>query len=205
MGLVAGDVISVTYNGEYANQQIRNVLHYRAANNGSSATPEGDLLAIAQDFANPLTNPLTTALQDALVDAFAWTGITTQRVSPTRTIQMTHASSWPGAVAGAGLPPNVAAVITKRTQTPGRKGVGSLHLTGIDAALVTDGVITNLMTFDGVATEMLAARTVAAITCTLDPVIYNPTLPPFFSARLFDTFSQDTIRVMRRRTVRVGI
>lgn len=205
MGLVTGDVIALTYNGEYANQQIRNVLHYRAANNGTSATPEGDLLAICQDFADPLTNPITAALQNCCVTDMAWTGVTAQRVFPTRTIMMTQNNSWPGGVAGTGLPPNTAAVVTKRTNTPGRRGVGSVHITAIDQNLVTNGVINDLTTFDAFATALLAARTVAAITLTLDPGLYNPGLLPFHFTRLFDTIAQDTIRVMRRRTVRVGI
>jgi hypothetical protein len=40
---------------------------------------------------------------------------------------------------------------------------------------------------------------------SIEPGLYNPTLTPGFFSRLFDTTVQDTVRVMRRRTVRVGI
>jgi len=184
MGLVTGDVVAITYNGEYAGQQIRNVLHYRAANNGTSVTPEGDLLAIAQDFAAPGTNPITTALQNCAVTDMAWTGVTAQRVFPTRTIAMTQANSWPGGIAATGMPPNTAAVITKRTNQPGRRGVGSIHITAIDQTNIVNGVLTSLLTFDDLATEMLASYVVAAITLTLDPGLYNPGLAPFNFTRL---------------------
>lgn len=205
MGLAVGDVVALTYGGTYASQQIRYNLHYQVTVAGSSTSPELDLQAMADNFAAPGTNTLTAALQACHVDSFNFDFVTAQRVSPTRTIRLVKLASFPGTIGNVGEPPNVAAVITKRTLTAGRRGIGSLHLTGVDQTAITDGLITNLVNYAALLPLLSAGRSVGAVTMSVDPGLFNPTRPPTFFSRLFDCAIQDTVRVMRRRTVRVGI
>lgn len=205
MGLNAGDVVALTYESTYDGQQIRYALHYRVTIPGSSVSPELDLDAMAQNFSSPGANTMTSVLQAAHVDAFNFDAVVAQRVWPSRTIGMRSLSSFPGLIAQPGLPANVSAVVTKRTLTPGRMGLGSLHLSGQDSTNTTLSEWTLLNTSNNVAAQMLNSRVITGIALTVEPGLFNATFPPTFFSRLFDTIPQKTIRVMRRRTVRLGI
>lgn len=204
MGLAVNDVVALTYQGTFAGQQIRYTLHWRVSTAGSSTTPELDLLAMATNFS--LTgNTLTGLLQACHVDSFNFDAVSAQRVYPTRTIRMNVLSSFPGVVAETGLPPNVAVVITKRTLTPGRQGLGSLHLAGVSQTWVTDGEVTTITDYNALAAQMASSATIPAVSMTVEPGLFNPILAPGHFSRMFDAFLQLTTRTMRRRTVRIGI
>lgn len=205
MGLSVGDVVALTYEGTYDGQQIRYVLHYRVSTAGSSTTPELDLDAMSANFSNPTSNTLTGMLRANHVNAFNFDAVVAQRVFPTRTIAMRTLSSFPGTIGQPGLPANVAAVITKRTLTPGRRGLGSIHLSGQDAGAVTNSEWTSLVNLTSLADQLLLTRTIPAVTMSVEPGLFNPTILPQAFSRLFDCPVQPTVRVMRRRTVRVGI
>lgn len=207
MGLVVGDLVAVTYKSTYAAQQIRYNLHYRVTTAGSSSSAEADLVAIATYFGSTLTNPVTMALAALHVPDFNFDSVTAQRVYPSRTISMETFSSHPGTLAGIPAPPNVAIVLTKRTLTAGRQGIGSLHLSGVNMNSIIDGEINPAIVADynPLKSALLDALTVTSIGCVIEPVLWNPGNPPTFFSRLFDILVQSTTRVMRRRTVRVGI
>lgn len=205
MGLVVNDIVALTYEATYAGQQIRYNLHYRVTVAGSSTTPELDLQAMADNFAANGTNTLTAALQACHVDTFNFDAVTAQRVYPARTIRLIKLASFPGSINQTGLPPNLAVVITKRTLTPGRMGIGSLHLSGVDINAITDGNVTTLTNYSALLPLLAAGRTVSAVTMSIEPGLFNPTFPATFFSRIFDCQTQITSRTMRRRTVRVGI
>lgn len=207
MGLAANDIVAVTYQSTFAGQQIRYNLHYRCTSAGSSTSAELDLQAIADNFANNATNTLTAAIQARHTADFNFDAVAAQRVWPVRTIRLIKLSSFPGLIANTGAPPNCAVVITKRTLTPGREGIGSLHLSGVDPGIILSGEIDPALVpnYTTLLTELPAGRTVPAVTLSIEPGLFNPTRPATFFSRLFDCTLQSTIRVMRRRTVRVGI
>jgi hypothetical protein len=207
MGLVANDIVAVTYESLYCDQQIRYCLHYKVTAPGNSTNPESDLDAIAHHFGSTVLCPLTGHIFAVSTPEIGTTGVTAQRVYPQRTIMMRYSVSIPGSHAGQGMPPNTAAVVTKRTLTPGRMGRGSLHLTAIPFDMNDRGVIApgNRVEFNPILDDLVKAQVVSAIQCTLEPGLFNPTHPPTFWSRLFDCDLMDTLRVMRRRTVRVGV
>lgn len=207
MGLAANDIVSLTYLGEFNAQQIRYCLHYRVTTPGNSTSAEGDLRAMA-DFFNTTTNPLTNAIQMChSSQGFFFHGVATQRVFPSRTINVISPGSIPGASNLPPMPPNVSIVMTKRTHTPGRAGIGSLHLSAVPIAWIIKGEVDGAQEeiFLTLATELAASQVITGISMSIEPGLYhrnNPTVP--FS-RLFDAQLQTTSRVMRRRTVHVGI
>jgi len=205
MGLVANDIIAVTYKGAYDAQQIRSILHYRCLTPGTSSTPESDLLAVAQDFASSVINPLTSKMLDCQVSTMFWEGVSAQRVYPQRTIAMTHATNFSGIVGGDGLPANSAIVLTKRTTTAGRMGTGSLHVPAVPSMWIVKSENSNMAPYQALADQMLPQYTVTAIGLTIDPGLFNPTRPPSFFSKLFDVFPNKQVRTMRRRTVGRGI
>lgn len=207
MGLAAGDVVAVTYEGEYCNQQIRYCLHYACNNPGTSTTPELDLAAIANFFANNTVCQVTIELQKVHTAGFAFNGASAQRVSPNRTVNVRKLLSFPGTLAQVGMPPNAGFTITKRTLTAGRRGMGSLHLTAMGQNNVLNGEVdpAAMPTFNNLVIALAAAQTVSAVGLSLQPGLFNPTRPPTYFSPMFDCILQQTTRTMRRRTVRVGI
>lgn len=207
MGLKLGDIVNCTYRGTYEGQEIRYVLHYRCTTNGTGATPESDLYAVSGFMVDPVQFPLFGALLDCHASDFHFKGCATSVVAPVKTTVMMGAVDLLGEIMDPCFPPNVAMVITKRTLQQGRRGRGSIHLSGCPISSVLNGEITPAGTtlYQAVANAMITAFTVPQISLTLEPGLYHPTLITAPFSRLFDARVETTSRTMRRRTVRVGI
>jgi len=207
MGLAVGDIVAITYGATADAQQIRYNLHYKVTTAGSSTTPELDLQAFADNMAGG-ANALLVALRDVHADTqFNFDFCSAQRVWPTRTIRLVKLFSQSGTVPVPPFPPNLSVVISKRTLTPGRMGLGSLHLSGVPQSFITAGEVDagHVPDYNPLISELSAARTISAVTMSVEPGLFNPSFPPTFFSRLFDCQLQITSRVMRRRTLRVGI
>jgi len=101
---------------------------------------------------------------------------------------------------------NTAVTITRRGQTANRQNISSLHIVGAnDSALADQGVLkAAYKTPLGVlGLELLTAYLLDAGATQLDPIIFHRTSPSLVTG-ITQTLTQDTLRVMRRRTVRVG-
>lgn len=207
MGLAVGDVINTTYTAVQSGQQVRYVLHWAAATAGTSSSPEGDLEAVSQFMTDPAANPLFEAIRLASTADITFTGCMCSRVWPTKTVIMNHAVSIVGGAVIAEMPPNVSVVITKRTLRPGRRGRGSLHMAAVGAPWINNGEVVGdgLTLYGDVVNELISARTIAAVSLTITPGLYNPGVVPDPFKQLFDARLETTSRTMRRRTVRVGI
>jgi hypothetical protein len=101
----------------------------------------------------------------------------------------------------------VAAVITKRTAFAGRWAVGSFHLGGLPQNAYVNGTLepTFKTSVGLVAAQLLEDITIAIVGGVYEPVIVHPVAAHDGSTVLRETDVQDTLRVMRRRTVGLGI
>jgi len=96
----------------------------------------------------------------------------------------------------------------KRTLTAGRMGIGRIQLAGIPTAVMNDGELTaGYLTTElaALASNMLGSLTTSGPVVTYTPCLYNPTAPVNKFSPIFSIVPQTTIRVMRRRTLRVGV
>jgi len=207
MGLAIGDVIGTTYTGKVDGQQIRYNLHWQTTTAGSSSSPEQDLAAISQFMTDQVGNALFAGLLAVTSANLEYTGCQCFRVHPSKTVVVDSPVSIFGSIVLADLPANVAVVITKRTLTPGRRGRGSIHLSGVPAPWIVNSEIgeDGVNPYNELANQMTEARTVAAVNLTMRPGVYNPGMLPVPFSPLFDARVETTSRTMRRRTVRVGI
>jgi hypothetical protein len=129
-----------------------------------------------------------------------------QVIAPTRFAAHRFTHNEPGTGAGLSDSPNIASTITRRGDVANRANVSSLHLavpTTVSAmanGMLLTPVLDALNDFCSYIEDDIPVATGAA---TLTPVIPHMILPNA-SVRIDQAFPQDTVRVMRRRTVRLG-
>lgn len=199
-----GATLQLTLEGSMEQQQVMTVLHYRAI----IETAIGDGYAALMLILNEVT--ASDQLKDQWLDCLstAVTNVKTraQWITPTRygaREKIVAPSS--GQVAGAAMPVNAAAAITRRSEGSGRGQLATIHLPGLVKDAVVDGLITAAqqakMTVFADAT--INTITPAGGTFTLQPIIFNraaPNLSPF----PVNYTVQRTVRTMHRRTVGLG-
>jgi hypothetical protein len=113
-----------------------------------------------------------------------------------------------GARTGVAAPQNLASVITLRGDFAGPNFLGNKHPGGVTTTDMTGGLFSNA--FLGLM-ESFAINCVAPVVVVpaaggefrFDPVIYNRSSPNL-SAYITNYAIQDSVRVMRRRTLRLG-
>jgi hypothetical protein len=134
-----------------------------------------------------------------------------QLIWPTRIMKRVLASNTAGTWLNGADTPNLASVITRRAEIADKHSVSTLHIPLPDPAVIlTEGVITNapyLAALQALAAEMKDDLVgPGAPATTLRPVIFNPAQEAPPSTRyIVQTVVNTTSRVMRRRTVGLGI
>lgn len=196
-----GGIIEVTVEGRANNQVTLSVLHYRLI--AAAGVPDGD--AAAQALLNELNNPLDLigAYAACCSNHFELVAISAQWIHPTRFHRNDQNSLIPnGQRAGDMLPPNVSAAITKLADEATRHGRGTLHMPGVPAPEVLDGLVqaNQLIRYDTLGVQIKKVRQAG----TMVPILFNR-LAPTQSVVITATRSEETSRVNRRRTVGVGI
>jgi hypothetical protein len=208
MALALGDVIQVSFRGSLFNQQILNILHFSVGVIGTGT----DYDQLSMFTSNLVTGggsvDLVLPFMACMPPEYALEEVRAQRIYPTRTVYAFTLSGAFGQYATGTETTNVAASIEKRTLTPGRMGIGRLQLAGVPTAAMNNGEVS--AAFKGtemlnLANTMIQTITTTAPVVTYNPCLFNPTATgPKFSP-LFSCIPMDTLRVMRRRTLRVGV
>lgn len=111
-----------------------------------------------------------------------------------------------GVISSTCLPPNVAGTLTKGSINATRWGRGSIHLAGFPASAVNAGVWSNAqqLLMNNIAAHVLGGFKGNPGDPVWDAVLWNHKLPARTTV-VNQCYAQETSRVERRRTVRVGI
>lgn len=206
--VAAGDIIQVIIKGEANGQTLLNVLYYKA----KSGYPEDTYAEAMEELWAAIVVDDITSITDAMVPLMGNnTGINwvqCQRVYPTRDYYYRGAADLQGTHADDCDAPNVSAVITKRSERSGRGRSGSFHLGGIANTTYALGKITpaaqSLLVTLAAGIELVQQETTDGT--GYEPGMFNPELGAGLNwSPIADTTVQETLRVMRRRTVGVGI
>lgn len=206
--IAAGNIAQVTIECQCEGQTLLNVLHYRA----KIGLPTEDYFlsmshleeAIAEGSGSGIV-PAMTPLVGLNVQFVA---CTVQRIAPARSPLLRVNIDTPGG-SGAGCDAiNVAAVITKRGEVPGRGKSGTFHLGGLARDTYLHGVMTeaSLEFLATLADKLNDEQVASGTTFVWEPVIFNPGGESIGSAQLIVFCGASrTLRVMRRRTIGYGI
>lgn len=206
-GFAVGDIIEVTFKGDVYNQTVLNILHYRVLTAATgSTTVQSDSLATAEHVGPAGGADIWTLMALLLANDYNLEGVRVQDVFPVRYAPVFAALPAQG-TGGPGNSTNLAGVITKQTRLSGRDQVGSIHLGPIadgdqDQGFMAGTWLTDAQSLADAMEVVLSP--VAGL--TLEPVIWHRTVPATgtYSTRITNCTPRDTLRVMRRRTVRVG-
>lgn len=202
-------ILEVTFVGLYQGSTILNVFHYRLLS-ASSAIFDGDLVVDAA-IAKLQTDPLgaANAFRDCVNVAFELLHVRYQWIYPIRFSPLTSDNNCGGGtVVGQELPSNVAGVFLKRSIFAGPHGHGSCHMSGLSVQSVVGPVLsaeykTDLSVFAARMDDTISLSEILS-GASLAPVLYDRSSPAT-SALWNETQVMESVRVMRRRTLGVGI
>lgn len=200
-----GDCMEITIDMRMNGQVLLSVFHYLINTGGGpvdgvTAIEEMNVLwnssapdTFLSDYAGCITGAVTI---NAIV--FQWI-TTTRRARVVKAPEVTG-----GILTGDTMPQNLAAAITKRSETAGRRGVGTLHMPAILVANVSAGQLTTtgLAVYDDFLPR-LSEEILLVTSGRMIPVVYHRTNPAL-SAPITGAEQQRTVRTMHRRTVGVG-
>jgi len=203
--LETNDIVEVRINYEQNLQRLMNVFHYIVTANGRSNLGAEDL-AIFATAINSDPAQWSQIWKLHMSDQCTLVSVNAQKIYPTR---YPYEGDYVSNVGDSGSPPmpqNVQGSITKVGETATRHGIGHVEVPG----LVADQVLNGELTVAGKAalddlgpTLLLNYSAVAPGTVTMRPVLFNRASP--LGSQIVTAFRrQDTVRVARRRTVRVG-
>jgi len=209
MSVSAGDVFAAYVIGDIFGQRTMLTLGYKITAVGSAVSEAAAAVQIAFNLSGQVgsTVNLESPLRAVLPPDWELISIRAQRVRPIRMalqelilgVNGTHASSTEAT--------NQAAVITMRSQLAGRKYVSNKHIGPLPqgATVQTNGLLTPAYKalLQDVADKLNLVMVDVPLGMTAEPGIINADLGVNFT-KFTVGIPQDTIRVMRRRTVRVG-
>lgn len=172
----ADDIFEVRIEGLITNQyRWNNVLHYRLAT--ETETP---LFDVPRELAETVFTLYATQFGPELSNDLTLSSSRCSRIYPAVGVPAVYIPSLPvgGSVTGGSLPPDVAAVLTKRTDKAGRSFLGRMYLTGIPRdSVVVDQIST--VAAPGLANAgeaVLADRVTLSTNEDFDPCVFSTKL-----------------------------
>lgn len=199
-----GGILEVTFEGLLAAQQVMVTHHYRVL--------EADIVNlddfVALEFGPWLegnNNPFD-AFVESISDQVTNLAIYVQAIYPNRYRYVQYVTGISnGDLVGAVLPPNDGYAITKRGDQANRHNIGTMHVPGVRASDVTDGILSaGLVALANVLATALTLKVDGLAGATeLEPVLWNVHSPEDCPV-VTQAHVQPTSRVNRRRTVGVG-
>lgn len=208
---VVGDMFLLTANGVYAQQRIMLTHNYRliAIDPGITVELATSTLIKGVRAGAGGSDLWETKYLAALPPQYTLDNWQAQLIEPQRFVPVNFTRNVAGTHAGDTETGNQAAVITLRTEKSGRNQVSNKHIGPIpqDVAVQDDGLVTAAYkTILGtLATALLANYQDAATGAIFQPVINHHTSPVVTYDPLKTYVLGSTLRVMRRRTVGLGI
>lgn len=199
-----GDIIEVRLNMSMNGQRLLNVCHYR---NGTDEVPDAQdvmqeqLAALFDGGLGDISNEYISALANNLTLDYA----DMQVIYPLRRAYERFTIGVPCTSLDVPLPQNIQGSITKRSSFPGPSGHGRIEVPGITQEMTVDGKMSTsgLSTLTLIGTVWQEPLTLGTFTGAAPSIIYHRANPSL-SLNWESTTVQDTVRVARRRTVRVG-
>jgi len=200
-----GDVLEVSFKGTYQGQRFLTILHY-AVDTGFVAT---DGPTMINDFnaafnlagaGNGMQRYADCLNANANIEQVVYQFIALVRRA--RVVKVPAVGL--GQVIGTDSPPNIAAALTKQSDTAGRHGYGTVHMPALVNESFAGGTLTigGLAVYGGFLSELFRIYTLGGGRSLL-PVIFRRA-DPANSVVVLRSIAQDPVRTMHRRTVGVG-
>jgi len=201
------DIAQVTVWATYQSSKILNVFHYEAVVPGGEPDGPGEIAALALKFVQAVVDPAAgTKWIDWVVPEYHFDYAIAQIVYPLRRYYLDSDINLDGIEVGPGCPSNIGATTLLRSNKVGRGRSGSKHWTGmanitLDAGVVQLGLRTQI---NETVDKALANIPGIAGGLTWEPRIWNASKPADIN-RIISKYTYPETRIMRRRTLHLGI
>jgi len=202
----SGARLLITFEGIHMGQQVMTTTCWRVTSFGP--VPDGSAMLEAVYTAITAAGKLYPTWRDCLSEEVTGIKMKLQWVQPVRYAhRQFDVTPNTGDVVGVSMPSNVAAVITRRTDGVGPGQFGNLHMPGVPRTFISDGYLTTdaTLVYAAFAVEAITgfSATAGADTADFKPEPYSQTAP--LVENPYTTYAiQDTSRVERRRSIRLG-
>jgi len=206
--IVDGDIIELRAYYQMSGQTLMNVFHYKADETSADLDMVFALQFALNEWAeNPALWPqvwASNATEDCTIVKLA-----AQKIFPSRYFHVSKIVDIPGTTDTTGspsLPQNVQLSVTKVSDAVGRGRTGRVEVPGLHSDLVTPGTITPaaILWLEALGESMKLSIDMEELSPSkLKPVILHR-FAPAGSPELLTYRVQETVRVVRRRTVGVG-
>jgi len=207
--LALNDIVAITIVGTVANQHVENVLHFKADNPPDPAEDYTDgLQSLIGSIKNDVASGIFASLLDCIGNNVGIDYVQAQRVYPQRDFYTRIYEAQPGLHANECSLSNIAATVTKQSERAGRGRSGSFHVFGIPDGVWVDGVWDGayLALLDELADNLINNQREFGGLDVWWPGMFNGSLGAGNNwSGIVGCTPGDTVRVMRRRTVRLGI
>lgn len=205
--LVVGDIVQTIIESEVLGQRCLNVLYYRARSGMPTVTYFEAMDALNDAVLNGTVSSIVEAMVPLMGDNTKVKRVQSQRVYPSRDIYVRMAANVLGTVVELCRTPNIAFVITKTSELSGRGRNGSFHLAGVTDQHYTAGYVTEvgIGLLNTLGDKINDPQVADGGEFVFEPGMYHPGAGAGFNWHyMVGTNSQETVRVMRRRTVGLG-
>jgi len=200
-----GDLMTWTLVGRVHGQRTMNTFHYRARI--ASSLPTQAAAAAAFDTFSKAAGGLEARLRGCTSQAFAIEERWFQIIKPARFEKIIITGSVAGNLDVAQTTQNIQASITRRGEMGNRKNVGGIRVVlGTSDDVVQNGIIEpgQVANLELLAQSMEQTVVTAGAVVTWDPLVSMPANTADY-VNISQCFVQTTVRVIRRRTVGLGI
>lgn len=200
-------VIEMTLVGSLAGQHVQNTIHLMPIEPEAGDYVDGGI--ILNDLISQIDEAATgwSFLQAVFsTDQLTMQYIQAQFIWPTRyAYTRMPVTNLTGTQPGDPAPPNVSAALTLQSDFTNPWSKSCLKIFGLEADQVADGFVSNLVKshINSLGAWLRGPWTPTGETVELGPVIYRPSAPGASELVTHET-TQETSRVMRRRTVGLG-
>lgn len=204
----ANDIVQTVIETNVLGQTCLNVLYYKAHRSLSEITYQEAMDLLNQSVRASTTSGIVPEMVKVMGANATVTRVRSQRVSPRRDIYVTLASPIDGELPNLVAASNVSAVISKQGEIVGRGRTGSFHVPGLSPSTYGLGYMTDpaMASLSDLADKLNDPQVVDGGDFIFHPGMWNPALGPADNWNpSIATTPQRTLRVMRRRTVGVGI
>jgi len=204
----SNSILETTFVSSYQGQRILNVFHYRWVTSTPTVGDGDDIVDAAIAVLHAAGTGATEAFKDAINEEMTLENVRYQWVFPARwSFVSSTLNVGAGTTIGSAMPSNVGATAQKISEYPGPGGRGSTHMTGAvmesyEGGIWTTGYRTKIGTFMATMDTSIDTGAVLAAS-SLQPVLMHKA-DPAISVRWLGAFVNNSPRVMRRRTLRVG-
>lgn len=206
MALIAvGDRVLVTIAGSLCGQRTLTTFLYRISAVGANLEYADAMAALRSSLQG--SGQLVPKYKACCPTNWFSNSLWTQIIRPLRYRKLVEVLSGAGTSGSLALTGNVQGSITRAGEVAGRKYVGGVRVPcGTDEIAIDEGFLTSgqKLALQGLADAMQLNVITSGSVATYIPQVGVPK-PPDQSADLYTAFPQDQARVIRRRTVGLGI